>query len=251
MTISKKEQTQLTKFGFDTDSAINDYNRLIMAVEAFPKGGKTAFALSAPKPMSYLNFDRKIEQSTLDLLGVARDDLYVKEIRINGDLAQDQHRAEWDQVCGSFMWMLRDSEDIRTIVVDTETEMWELARLAYFGKTTQVMPYMYTELNSVYKYMIDQCDKYDKNIIFLRKVKKEYKNDKWSGKHEVAGFSKLDWIVEVNARMGWDGDEEEFWLEIINNGITASMNGQEFTGEMVSFPWVAAMLTGTTPDEWE
>ena len=64
MALSKNEQNQLTKFGFDTGEEINDNQRLIMGVEAPPKEGKTSFALSAPKPIGYLNFDRKLEMAS-------------------------------------------------------------------------------------------------------------------------------------------------------------------------------------------
>jgi hypothetical protein len=46
-------------------------------------------------------------------------------------------------------------------------------------------------------------------------------------------------------------DEQQFTLEIINNGLKAVMNGMEFSGMMCEFKWVASMLTDTSPTEWE
>jgi hypothetical protein len=252
------ELKKLAGFGFDTapgrQLTINKHRRLIMSACAPEKAGKTRFGLSTPKPIMYLNFDRKIEQTVLDSLGISESDLYIKEVRVDAEVAQDEHKRIWGEVRDAFLWALHESRDIRSIVVDTETEMWELARISEFGQLTQVMPYQYTQLNAMYKYLLDQCDQCDKNVILLRKLRKEYKNDKWSGRYEVSGFGKAKDIVQVNAEMYREEDEDGqdvFILEILNNGLIAGMNHQTFSGEMCSFPWVAAMLTGTTPDEWE
>lgn len=252
------ELQKLTSYGFDTTpgrrATVNKFRRLIMALRAFDKDGKTTFGLTVPKPVMYLNFDRKIEQVVLDNLGITESDIYIKEIRFDSRDAQDVCKKIWNSVEESIIWALEESTSIRSIVADTETEMWELARMAEFGQVTEVMPYRYTKLNAAYGSLLDKCDKYDKNIVLLRKMKKQYKNDKWNGKYEVSGFGKVKDKVQVNAEMyreeGQDG-KDVFTLEIINNGLVAGMNHQPFSGEMCSFPWVAAMLTGTTPDEWE
>jgi hypothetical protein len=256
--MKQSELQKLSAFGFDTStdrsSSINKYCRLIASVRAMEKTGKTRFGLTAPKPIMYLNFDRKIEQATLEALGVDESDLYIKEIRTDAELAQDQHMKQWKEVEGAILWALRDSVDIRSIVIDTESEMWELKRMANFGKLTEVMPYMYTKTNAEYKFLLDQCDKYDKNVVFLNKLKKQYKNDKWNGRYEPAGFGKLKDIVQVNAELYMMEDEEgeeHFQIEVINNGITATMNHLTLQDDMITFPWLASMLTETGIDEWE
>jgi hypothetical protein len=252
------ELAKLSALGFDTEkgrrATVNRYRRLIMSVRAMDKVGKTRFGLTATKPSMYLNFDRKIEQVTLDELGVKEEDLFIKEIRTDSNLTQDQHQKEWQKVQDAILWALRDSESIRSIIIDTESEMWELARMAVFGKLTQVMPYQYTALNAAYKFLLDQCDKYNVNVVFLNKLKKQYKNDQWNGHYEPSGFSKLKDIVQVNAEMYIDEDDDGgdmFVYEIINNGLRAEMNHMTFINEMATFPMVASMLTGTAPDEWE
>jgi hypothetical protein len=253
MKLSPEELQSLSGFGFDIEkgraSTVNTNRRIIMAVCAMEKCGKTTFGLSAPGPTGYFNFDRKVESAVLEMLGIGESDLYIREIRVNGTDPQDKHQAEWEEVHAAFLWML-SSDNIRTIVVDTESEMWELARMAAFGKLTQVMPYQYTMLNSMYKNMLDQCDKHNKNVIFLRKMKKQYKNDVWSGRYEPSGFAKLKDIVQVNAEMYID-DDDGFTFEVINNAFQAQMNHQTFSGDMCTFKWVASLLTNTTPDEWE
>jgi hypothetical protein len=255
--MNPSELKKLSSLGFDVEkgrkSTVNTYKRLIIAVRAMEKCGKTRFGLTAPKPIMYLNFDRMIEEVVLAELGINPDtDLFIKKIRVDSELPQDKHKEQWREVQEAILWALRESEGIRSIVVDTESEMWELARMSEFGKLTQVMPYLYTQLNSGYKFLLDQCDKHNVNVIFLQKLKKQYKNDTWAGGYEPAGFGKLKDIAQVNAEMYMveDGEDEVFTLEILNNGLKASMNHEVFQNEMCTFPNVAAALTDTWPDEW-
>lgn len=255
-TLSPTDKRKLEGYGFDISgkSTINTKRRLIMAVSAEDKNGKTGFGLSAPPPVMHFNFDRKVEASALETLGIDPKDIIINEVRVDAKEALDKIKRKWQQVRDGFLWALREADSVRSIVIDTETEMWALARLAEFGKISQVMPHQYVQVNQTYKALLDEADKCDKNVIFLRKMKKEYKNENWTGNMETSGFSQLPYIMQVNGLMYRDKDEdgqEQFNFEIINNALKASLNGMEFSGSMCSFKWVAAMLTGTTPDEWE
>jgi len=267
--ISKKDKTKLEKFGFDLtgDLTINTYKRLIMAIAAHEKCGKTTFALTAPKNIMYFNFDRKIEQATLDNINVDRNSIFIKEIRVRENQAQDLHRKQWDEVKEAFLWAL-SAESIKSIVIDTESEMWELARFAYFGRASNVA-HLFTPLNAMYKNMLDQVDKHNKNVILLRKFKKQFvklekldnkgnEKEAWNGKYEYSGFGKLKDIAQINATMYRNtvennkGEKEDsFVFEILNNGLKASLNHETFVDEMCSFPWVASMLTDSSPEDWE
>jgi hypothetical protein len=259
--LSAADRARLIRYGFDVtgESTINTLPRLTMAVSAPDKNGKSGFGLRATPPVMYFNFDRKIERASLDALGVDQSNLIIKEVYFNPKDAQDVHKKKWDEVEEAYLWALKEANSVRSVVIDTETEMWALARLAAFGKVTQVMPHQYVAVNAMYSEMIKQAERYDKNVIFLRRVKKEYKNDNWTGNMEVSGFSQLQYLVQVNAAIRretvWDEkrevDEQQFTLEIINNGLKAAMNGMEFSGMMCEFKWVASMLTDTSPTEWE
>ncbi len=47
-----------------------------------------------------------------------------------------------------------ESKEIKSIVIDTASEAWELVRLARFGKLTQVMPQHYGPVNTEFRDMI-------------------------------------------------------------------------------------------------
>jgi hypothetical protein len=264
--LSATDRARLIRYGFDVtgESTINTLPRLTMAVSAPDKNGKSGFGLRVTPPVMYFNFDRKIEHTSLDALGVDQSNLIIKELYFNVKDAQDIHKKKWDEVEEAYLWALREADSVRSIVIDTETEMWALARLAAFGRVTKVLPYQYITVNAMYSEMIKQAERHDKNVIFLRRVKKEYKEGKdgvsnWTGEMEVSGFSQLQYLVQVNAAIRretvWDEkrevDEQQFTLEIINNGLKAVMNGMEFSGAMCEFKWVASMLTDTSPTDWD
>lgn len=247
--MDKREQAKLRSLGFDTEAAVNRDNRLIMAITGKEKSGKTTFGLSAPKPIALFNFDRRIEKVALEVAGVEESDLNVKTIRWDEDQGQDEYMDMWNDFLKALKWSLYDSQDIRSIVVDTETDMWALIRLAYFGKTAEIMPWEYRKVNTPYRAVLNRFDESGKNVVLTRKLKKQYKNDHWNGKYEPAGMGEVKDVVQVNAEMY--KDEGDIVFEILNNGLQASMNHETFTNNLCNFPMVAAMLTNTTPDEWE
>ena len=74
----------------------------------------------------------------------------------------------------SYQWALAEPA-VRTISVDTATELWELLRMARFGKLTQVMPYQYGPVNAEFRSLIRMAYASDKNLILLHKMRKVYK----------------------------------------------------------------------------
>jgi hypothetical protein len=102
--------------------------RMTISTEGMESSGKTDFALSAPRPMTYLDFDYGVE-------GVARAE---PEVHKQYDLAS----AEWlpeaqakrhvADVMRGFVADFRKAiaDKTRTLVVDTFTRAWSAQRLA-------------------------------------------------------------------------------------------------------------------------
>jgi hypothetical protein len=248
VTLKSEITTLEQKFGFNTEETINRHQRIIMAISGPEKSGKTSFGLSMPKPLAYFNFDRKLEEVGLTTIGVSEDDIIAKHILVSEGDNQAVYKKKWNEFTTAFRYVLFESREIRSILVDTETDMWELIRLAEFGKLTEIMPYMYKQVNTPYRALLNECHKGDKNIIFTRKVKRQYKNDKWTGKMDVAGQGQVKDIVQVNATMFWDDDGAN--ITIVNNGLNATINGDTYAGEGCVFPVVAEELTGIDAVEW-
>jgi len=202
MSMQSFEQ-QMKAAGF-TDEDPGLKNRLIMSLSGREKQGKTHFALSAPDPLAYINFDVG-DEGVIDKFRGSGKTIFHRRFSKpmtfkDGAPVADGALAEWLRLTQSWYKLLA-IPDLKTIVADTETEIWELIRLARLGKLTQVKPFHYGPVNAEYDAFLKAAYESDKNIILIGKSKKEYTNDKWNGGYERAGFSNLGFIVQVVAEM--------------------------------------------------
>jgi len=235
--------------------------RLILRVGGLDKTGKTHFALTAPAPIAIINADRGLE-------GVVEQFINQKAIYTTPSFrdmpSETEAEAEkrWKELYDCY-WGALEDKLIRSIIMDTDTEAWEIARLAELGRLEKVPPLKYTQLNRKFREMIDAAFTHDKNVILVCKYKKQYvesknPNDtmgKWTGQHEPTGFNDLPYIVQANLRTRMNKSEDGNQIpsiEVVNCRQDMSLNGEVFEGEMASFPWIASMIVkGTTPEDWE
>lgn len=247
--------------GFDKVTVEQRKCRLIARVGGLEKGGKTHFALTAPAPIGLMDMDRGLEGVVEKF---ANDKtIYTKNLRGMPSRSQADYERRWETFKDSH-YILLDDKDIRTVVWDTDTEAWEMARLAFFGKLSQIKPHHYAEINREFRGLIDAAFDRDKNLILICKYKKQYvakdgsKSDdaQWNGKYEEAGMSDLPFVVQVNLRARAlrteNGDGVVPSIEVVNCRQNMGITGEVFEGDMASFPWVAAnIIEGTSPEDWE
>lgn len=245
----KKEQ--LKKLGFQSPNDRATLNRIIMSISGLEKQGKTHFALTAPGPIAIFSTDigdegvvEKVKGKEIQILDVAR---------VGNETPVEEAAAEFERFKTAYTAILRDG-DFKTIVLDTATEIWELLRMARFGKLTQVMPYQYGPVNAEYRHLIRDAYGYDKNLILLHKMKPMYVNDKRTADYERAGFGDTGFLVQVNAevyRYSRD-DGGDFAIYIKDCRQNQNLAEEEFVGEMCNFPMIACMvIEGTDPSDWE
>jgi len=249
--------------GFTKVKERETIKRLILAVDGLEKQGKTHFALTAPGPIAYLDFDIGSE-------GVLEKFLAKKEIHLPTE-GSKQGRASfqlpikagqpvnidecvrlWEDFKKLYCNALQ-SEGLRTIIIDTATEMWELLRLSRFGKLLQVMPHQYGPVNAEYRELIRLAYGFNKNLILLHKKKAQYINEKRTGKYERAGFSETGFLVQCNADVTREDDGTgDFCLNVRDCRQNPDIAGEDFSGPMCSFPMLASFVfQGTSPKDWE
>lgn len=283
-TLSQHSQlidADLKRLGFEVVEPTIRYKFSISSA-AKEKEGKTTWAFTAPGPIGAISTDTGTEF-------IAKQFLSEKPIIINyfksadelqnegnnTKAKQDMYEREWARMKDSILAMVR-SKRIRTLIVDTATEAWELCRLAEFGKLTQVMPHNYTTVNSEFKALIKAADENQQlNSIWIHKKKKEYKasgasgKENWTGKWERSGFGDMPFLVDLNMEHFFqppgavvpDGaggnvqlEEGRFGVRVIDSRINMlSVVGQEFTGETANFRELAYSLFPETygTDVWE
>lgn len=248
---------ELTSLGF-SPAADHTSPRIIMSVQGLEKQGKTHLALSAPGPIAYFNSDIGME-------GVVGKFLTHKQIHVfDVDTPSDSTKAtaEWDRVVKAYRAVLASPiSQVRSVVFDTETELWELIRLARFGKLTQVMPHNYGPVNAEYRRLIREAYDSDKNLILLRKMKPLYINDKRTKDYEASGFGDMKFLSQVNVQVYRDDpwtDENgvlvpgEFHVYVKDCRQNENLQGTDLAGPLATFQFLASMIVaGTGPEDWE
>lgn len=223
--------------------------RLIASVSGLEKQGKSSFALSAPGPLLYFNLDYGLEGVAGKYAG--DKDIYVKEYRFRRNDTADKYNTLWCNFTTDYYSALKSKA--RTVVLDTATEVWELLRLTRFGKLTQVMPHHYGPVNAEYMSLIREGYSYNKNVILLHKLKKQYVNDSFNGKYERAGFTNTGFLVQSNLEVFRDGLDGEFYLKVLDCRQNSMLGGMEFplSDEFSGFRFLAQLIfPDSTEEDW-
>jgi hypothetical protein len=230
----------------------------LVNVEAEEKCGKNHFAFTAAKPIVCISVDRDARPVArkFDGVHVARFDFEVPV----GKAAKPQHvsdmvRPVWKEIDDLFFDALK-SKNVRTIVMDTGTRLWDIIRLAKFGKLQQVPPILYTQVNALFERMILAGQGAGKNVIWLHRLGEKWIDVKKKGKIVSAntgemkrlGFKGMGFDVEANIRLTRDGNV--FTATIVDNGFDADFNGMQFKKKMCTYPAVMSALTDTDPEQW-
>lgn len=238
--------------------------RLIVSVEALDKCGKSNFAFTAPGPLAYFPFDVG-EEGVIEKFQDEKQ-IYVPvkpyETRFEGGAQKQEATTELLRFEKDYKNALRT---VRSVVVDTAGETWELLRLARLGKLTQVKPHHYTEVNQEYRDFVREAYDSDANLILLHKLKAVWVDGKdaqgnakssKNGEYERAGFSETGYLVQVNVRMWREEDREEgdlgFRMKILNCRQNPEIAGMVLANEQINFPMLGMLaMPNVDPANWE
>jgi hypothetical protein len=241
--------SELKKLGFVDSKDRDVYPRIILSISALEKQGKTHFALTAPGPIAMFSTDIGEE----GVVGKFKKKIMILDVaRIDEDAAE-KAPLEWDKFKKAYNHCLR-SKEVRSIVIDTATEIWELLRMARFGRLTQVMPYQYGPVNAEYRTLIRDAYNFDKNLILIHKMKAQYVNDKRTGEWERSGFSDTGFLVQVNTQIYRYAPEDggAFCLWVKDCRQNPELAGEVLEGDLCTFPMLAMMvLPDVDPKKWE
>jgi len=270
-------QDKLVNDGFEL-ATYSSVASLAVVLCGHAGNGKTHFGLTAPGGIAYFNLDKglkgvlqkfvndkKIYLHNINMpkpeTGVMfSEDKHGKAKAVTYQIVKeefvDQARKCWDQVV-HLSRTAYNSKNIKSIVYDTESAMWELIRLARFGKTTQVEPYQYGPVNLEYSGLVEELCGSGKNVIFLDRMKKTYMHEKWTGKYERGGFGSLGYLADVSGQIVYN-EKEGMWYIDINDKcrIDPAFMGVRLPNDdyplPVDFPNLAVSLVeGTEYEDWE
>lgn len=166
--------------------------RLMVGTEGRSNTGKTEFALSAPGPGIALCLDRGFEAMlhNPNPPETRRDDFAFDVVPVM--MATQSNKADvylpyWQRFYIRFLKAL-DNLDARTILLDGDSDSWELERLAAHGKLHGVFPQTkFTDVKAERRVMIARAWDSGKIIIATNKIK-----DKWADVKDAKGNPVLD-----------------------------------------------------------
>lgn len=206
--------------GFLPPDKLRKQRRMMIGTDGLPDSGKTEFAISAPGPGILIALDRGFD-GMLDNPNpppTRRGDFAFKSISVPlaTQAAQPEYLSYWKSFYGEFKKAL-DNADARTIVLDGDSDSWELQRLAEFGRLTQIPAIMYTSVNAARRAMIARAWDAGKIVIATNKVKNVYEDKidaagkpvlQNDGKNvriksedlERQGFSDQDYLWQIQIR---------------------------------------------------
>lgn len=245
--------------------------RLLMGSEGLDKTGKTEFMLTCPDPIGVINLDiglegvaeRKVKEKKLKLPTGREIWVFTKNVISIGanfvPVGQKEYRDYFKETMGAYHAFVR-SPDVRTVAVDTHTDMWELGKLAEFGTIAPAVnvKQAYNSINAIFRSMVREVYDTEKNLILTHKLKPMYKKtkvgdkivDEWDGEtYKKTGFSDDQFLIQVNLVHKYINGQ--FVLEVRNCRQNASLNGFEFTGTECTFLNLAKWVyEGTLDKDW-
>lgn len=225
--------------------------RLIWRSYGREKVGKSFFGLTAPGPVAIQSFDIGLE-GVVEKFVAAGKDVRAVDYEYTNQASQEEAKTILAQFIEDYKVALLTA---RTIVWDTETELWELFRYAEFGENNNGVatdqPKNYAKLNSTYRDLVQLAYKARVNLQLIQKVKERWGmvNDRLgpTGQFEPTGMKEAGYIVQANIKHTWD-KEQGFGIEVINCRQNMALAGETFyTGVgkdrlTVDMPYLAQLV---------
>jgi hypothetical protein len=130
---------------------------------------------------------------------------------------QEDFKAYWQEFYFKAYLPALANPDARTVVIDGDSDSWELQRLAEFGRLLQVPSHLYSGVNAARRAMYARAYDSGKIIIATNKIKRDYQQvmnedgtplmkdgkpvREWDGKtYERQGFSDQDYLFAIQLR---------------------------------------------------
>jgi len=205
------------------------------------------WSLDTPNPIAYFNFDVGLEG--VDVKFADRDIWVLNFPAAPTVTGKDEAVEVRDKFLAAYNGVLGQ---VRTIVVDTASEAWEVFRLAEFGKLTQVRPHHYATVNLQFKRLWRLAyETPGQNLIMVHKLKPVYMGESRTGDYERAGYTDAGYDAQVVVRLSKTREFDEdgkaqtvFGLKVHKCRLNPSLEGLELTGPMNNWDVLQSFVIG-------
>lgn len=230
--------------------------RLIASIDGLEKTGKTHLALTAPAPIAYFDLDEGMSEIIDKFPKLSKPGQFLYYHIDYDDEDDDLAEKHIGKVLKAYRSCLSAPDSVvKTIVFDTDSDFWEMLRLARFGRLTQVKPHHYAPVNAEFRRYIRDAKRSNKNLILLHKKKDEYIQTKSmktampTGKKIRAGMKEVGYLVQVVLDL--EKDEDGRHCTIVESRHNPDIEGMVLNGEEINFPTIASLVMENDPEEWE
>lgn len=232
-----------------------------MSIEGLQKCGKTEFGFSMPDPLYILNLNLGL-QGVIEKHVKQGRKIYVQDIQIPFTAAlpgagftvlATAATEKWKTAILSLQEALHDAS-VKSIFIDTGSELWDLLRIARLGKLTQVLPVQYASVNAEFRQLLQVLLCSGKNVVLSHKVKPEYVNDQKTNRYERSGFGDVGYDVQVELTASRDlkreGDDQ-FTITFDDCRANKNLVGTSLSGKDATFLNVVTKIyPETKPEDW-
>lgn len=225
--------------------------------------GRTTLALTAPGPIGLAHTAEKID-------GIVQKFLDEKVIRLvnfggtfRGDVKEiaDQANPIWEGMKRA--WYDGIDNWARTVVMDTDTEAWEMIRLARLGTVNPFnpSPHIWGPINGEWRSLFKHYRGQERcSVIGIGQSKDEYKTkiikgkevSKATGRTIRAGQKEMGYMSDVIVRTYREiVDGSPKFSAVIEKGwFNAHAEGMVLEGDEVRFSYIMSLITGLDEEEW-
>lgn len=260
-----------TREGFLPPDQLRKRRRVMIGSEGPSDTGKTEFSISAPGPGIVICLDRNYEalfDNPRPPLS-RRSDFGFKAVQVPlpTSVAQAEAVDYWKSFYGDLKRAIALPE-VATVVIDGDSDSWELQRFAEFGRTSKVPGHLYDGVNAARRAMYARLHDSGKNIIATNKIKKhyvtKYKPDgtpelnnsgnevrTWDGTWDRQGFGDQDYLWHIQIRHLFDEAKKTWGLRILKCKPDVELVGMELWGGDCNFAGlVQTVYPQVTLKEW-
>lgn len=247
--------TSFSKAGFVLPHLLMPRMRVLIGSEGDNDTGKTEFGISAPGPGLVLCLDRNHEAifHNPNPPPTRRGDFGFKVVKVPlaSSTTQSQAIDLWREYTQDITTAITNP-DVRTVVIDGDSDSWEFQRFAEFGRIAKVPSHLYDGVNLARRALYMKLHDSKKTIIATNKLKKHYvtqydENGKpkmnergtelrtWDGTYERQGFNDQNYLWHIQIRHLFNKEKMQWGLRILKCKPNRDMEGLEIWGADCNF----------------
>ena len=226
--------------------------RLIACQMGETKTSKTLFGLTGPGDISVIDVDDGIHRPWTEFrkrypkkkVNVVRYRQGYMQARYHNGSEQATMKIASDLLDRMHIHYHKALQVSRTVIVDGFYEVYELARLAEFGKTEQVKGIFYGPVNREMKWWMDMARDSDANVLFTHALRDEYgKDGKQTGGRKIEGWEKIYGQSDIILRHYLAPGQpipDRYCLRVEHSGVNPQYDGETFSN--IDLPTLGQMI---------